>query len=143
MSIISIFKKKSKKVVENPEGIFVPLTKSLPSAGLEPISYQHTAAFLEDGADPLNFERERLSHKKVDWLLYEQRVPAIMADTLREIEAGKRQFVEHIYVCRKLIDIEKGELRRTLDMKETVQREIAEYDRLYEELIANSKKQRV
>ena len=138
---MSIFKKKNgKNVVETPDGELVPLRKSLQSASLEPIPYKHTDKFKKDGEDPLSFERERISHKTVDSLHKEQRIPAIEAETRLEIEDGKRQYTDHVYACRKVLDIEKGELQRVNDMKDTVAREIAEYDKMSEELLANSKK---
>ena len=138
---MSLFKKKKgKKIVETPEGGYTPLRKSLKSASLEPVPYKHTEKFIKDGDNPLDFERERISHKSVDWLLKEQRVPAIMADTKLEIEDGKRQYADHIYVCREVLDLEKGELQCVFDMKEAVQKEIEEYDKLHDELVSNSRK---
>lgn len=125
---------------KNTDENTISLQKKLNAANATPIAYKHTEKFIEDGKDPLTVERERLKNNKVDWLLREKRVPAIEADTHLEIEEGKRQFAEHITSCQKIIDIESGELQCVYDMKDVVQKEIAGYEKLYEELIENSKK---
>ena len=138
---MNIFKKKdSKHVMTAPDGEMVPLRKKLQSASLEPIPYEHTEKFKKDGENPIDMEREMLSHKSVDWLLKEQRVPSIEADTKLEIENGKRQYSDHIYACRKVLDLERGELRLVYDMKETVQKEIKEYDDLKDELLSKCRR---
>lgn len=118
----------------------ISLHKNLNSANATPISYKHTKKFIEDGKDPLTFERERLKNNKVDWLLREKRVPAIEADTKLEIEEGKRQFAEHVATCQKIIDIESGELQCVKDMKEVIKKEIDDYEKLYKDLVENNKK---
>lgn len=127
-----------KKNVNQTEENIISLQKNLNAANATPVAYKHTEKFIEDGRDPLTFERERLKNNKVDWLLRKKRVPAIEADTLLEIEEGKRQFAEHITSCQKIIDIESGELQCVYDMKEVVQKEIADYEKLYEEFLEKS-----
>lgn len=117
----------------------VSIQKKLPAGNVTPIEYVHSKRFIQDGKDPLTFERERLSHTKADWLLREKRVPAIEADTNREIKEGQRQFIEHISSCYKIIDVENGELHSAYGMREIVEQEIAGYDKLYSELLENSK----
>ena len=130
-----------KKENNKAENTTISLQKNLNSANATPIAYKHTEKFIEDGRDPLNAEREHLKNNKVDWLLREKRIPAIEADTYLEIEAGKRQFTNHISSCRQIIEIESGELQCVNDMKEIVQKELAGYEKLYDELLQKSKMQ--
>ena len=140
MNILGKTKEKKQETVKSPDGQTVSVKKLFEFASLEPIPFKHTEKFIEDGVNPLEAERQRIKDKSVDWLLAKMRDPGIKADTRLEIEEGKRQHTEHIYNCQTIVDKANGEFKRALKLRENIENEIAEYDRMKDELITNSKK---
>ena len=128
MGLFDKFKKtKTENITGMPEMHEVTLTKSFPHADLVPIEYKHTVKFYEDGSDPLAYERERLKGLPADWLMKDKRIPAIKADSYREIEIGRRQFINHNYSIQTIIDLLNGDIARAADMISRLDREIAAY----------------
>lgn len=122
-----------KKATENidgmPETHEVTLNKILDVASLVPIEYKHTAKFYEDGLAPLTYERQRLMGLPADWLMKDKRIPAIKADTRREIEIAKRQYINHLYTIETIEDLQNGMIVHVNDMISRLDEEISDYDK--------------
>lgn len=130
---------KAENITGMPEMHEVTLTKSFPHADLVPVEYKHTTKFYEDGLDPLTYERERLKGLPADWLMKDKRVPAIKADSYREIEIGRRQFFNHKYSIRTIIDLLNGDIARANDMILRLDKEIAAYTEEENKLLSHKK----
>lgn len=140
MGFFDKFKKnKTENITGMPEMHEVTLTKSFPHADLVPIEYKHTVKFYEDGIDPLTYERERLKELPADWLMKDKRVPTIKADSYREIEIGRRQFINHNYSIKTIIDLLNGDIARANDMISRLDREIATYSEEEKMLLSHKK----
>lgn len=141
---MSFFKRffAGKKTRENidgmPETHEVTLNKILDVASLVPIEYKHTVKFFEDGLDPLAYERQRLQGLPADWLMKDKRVPAIKADTRREIEIAKRQYINHLYTVETIVDLQNGMIVHVDDLTDRLDEEIAAYDKEIQILRAHS-----
>lgn len=120
-------KTKTENITGMPEMHEVTLTKSFHHADLVPVEYKHTMKFYEDGVDPLTYERERLKGLPADWLMKDKRIPAIKADSYREIEIGRRQFINHNYSIQTIIDLLNGDIARANEMISRLDKEIAAY----------------
>lgn len=128
MGFFDKFKKtKTENITGMPEMHEVTLTKSFPHADLVPVEYRHSLKFNENGLDPLTYERERLKGLPADWLMKDKRIPAIKVDSYREIEIGRRQFINHNYSIQTIIDLLNGDIARANDMILRLDKEIAEY----------------
>lgn len=131
---MSIFKKfpKNKTSADDvngmPEAHEVTLNKILEVASLIPVEYKHTVKFCEDGRDPLAYEKQRLQGLPADWLMKDKRIPAIKADTHREIEIAKRQYINHLYTIDTIEDLQNGVFVHVDDMIGRLDEEIAAYD---------------
>lgn len=131
-------RKKTKENIDGmPEIHEVTLNKILDVASLVPIEYKHTVKFYEDGLDPLAYERQRLQGLPADWLMKDKRVPAIKADTRREIVIAKRQYVNHIYTVDVIEDLQNGMMVHVDDMLSRVDEEIGFYDKEIQKLRAH------
>lgn len=130
-------KKTNEKIDGMPETHEVTLNKILDVASLVPIEYKHTVKFYEDGHDPLAYERQRLQGHPADWLMKDKRVPAIKADTRREIEIAKRQYINHLYTVETIEDLQNGIAVHVDDMLSRVDEEIAFYDKEIQKLRAH------
>lgn len=132
---MSLFKRffARKKTNENidgmPETHEVTLSKILDVASLVPVEYKHTAKFYEDGFDPLAYERLRLKGLPTDWLMKDKRIPAIKADSRRETEIAKRQYINHLYTVETIIDLQNGMIVHVDDLILRLDEEIAAYDK--------------
>lgn len=129
MGFFDKFKKtKTENITGMPEMHEVTLTKNFPHADLVPVEYKHTVKFYEDGLDPLAYERERLKGLPADWLMKDKRIPAIKADSHLEIEIGKRQFDNHLYTIRTIVDLQNGDIARAEDTIHRVDAELSDYE---------------
>ncbi len=121
-----------KKSTENIDGMpgthEVTLNKILDVASLVPVEYKHTVKYYEDGCNPLDYERQRLQGMPADWLMKDRRIPAIKADTRREIEISKRQYINHLYTIETIEDLQNGIIVHVDDMTSRLDEEIAAYD---------------
>lgn len=127
---MKLFKRKSpnENITGMPDMHEVTLTKIFPHADLVPIEYKHTEKFYLDGLDPLTYERERLKGLPADWLMKDKRIPAIKADSQMEIEIGKRQFENHLYTIRTIVDLQNGDIAHAQCMIASLDEELAVYD---------------
>lgn len=131
--------KKTNETIDGmPETHEVTLNKILDVASLVPIEYKHTVKFYEDGLDPLAYERQRLQGLPADWLMKDKRVPAIKADTRREIEIAKRQYINHLYTVETIVDLQNGMIVHVDDLTDRLDEEIAACDREIQKLRAHS-----
>lgn len=130
-------KKTNEKIDGMPETHEVTLNKILDVASLVPIEYKHTVKFYEDGHDPLAYERQRLQGHPADWLMKDKRVPAIKADTRREIEIAKRQYINHLYTVDVIEDLQNGMVVHVDDMTARLDEEISGYDKEIQKLRAH------
>lgn len=136
MSILDKFLGRDKRENVNgmPDMHEVTLNKIFRSADLVPVEYKHTAKYYADGLDPLEYERQRLEGMPADWLMKDKRVPAIKADSRREIEIGKRQYINHTYTIQTIMDLQRGELVHAQENVARIDDEIAGYDAKIEKL---------
>lgn len=118
----------------------VTLTKIFPHADLVPIEFKHTQKFYDDGANPLEYERERLKGLPTDWLMKDKRIPAIKADSQREIELAKLQRINHTYTIQTIIDLERGDIAHSEEMISRISTEIKRYEAEEERLRALMKR---
>lgn len=133
-------KKSTENIDGMPETHEVTLNKILDVASLIPVEYKHTVKFYEDGLDPLAYERQRLQGIPVDWLMKDKRIPAIKADTRREIEIFKRQYINHLYTIETIEDLQNGIIAHVDDMTLRLDEEIAAYDKEIQMLRAHLNK---
>lgn len=122
-------KKTNENIDGMPETHEVTLSKILDVASLVPVEYKHTAKFYEDGFDPLAYERLRLQGLPTDWLMKDKRIPAIKADSRRETEIAKRQYINHLYTVETIIDLQNGMIVHVDDLILRLDEEIAAYDK--------------
>ena len=131
-------KKTSENIDGMPETHEDTLNKILDVASLVPIEYKHTVKFYEDGLDPLAYERQRLQGLPADWLMKDKRIPAIKADTRREIEIAKRQYINHLYTVETIVDLQNGMIVHVDDLTDRLDEEIAAYDKEIQMLCAHA-----
>lgn len=142
MSILDKLPGRNKRENVNgmPDMHEVTLSKIFRSADLVPVEYKHTAKFYSDGLDPLEYERQRLAGMPADWLMKDKRVPAIKADSRREIEIGKRQYINHTYTIQTIVDLQRGEFVHAQENMSRIDDEIAGYEAEIERLKALTEK---
>lgn len=136
-------KKNSKLNQKNnsmPDVYEVSIGKIFNAANLIPVEYKHSAKFYQDGLDPLEYERHRLANIPTDWLMQDKRIPAIKADSLLELEQGKKQYINHLFSIQSIIDLQRAEILRAQDLITRLDEEIAGYDSEIERLRALVKK---
>lgn len=59
----------------------------------------------------------------------DKRIPAIKADTRREIEIAKRQYINHLYTVETIVDLQNGIIVHVDDLTNRLDEEIAAYDK--------------
>lgn len=130
MKIKNLFgdKNEQKNISGMPETQEITLNKILNAASLVPIEYKYSAKFIEDGTDPLNYEKQRLKGLPADWLMKDKRVPAIKADSRREIELAKRQYINHLYTVDTINSLQEGLVVHVDDMINRLDEEINGYE---------------
>lgn len=104
----------------------VDLQKKIASANYTPIDYQHTGAFVRFCANPLEEERKTVKPMNLDHYNTGWRDASFQADSKLEISYGKTQFINHISAIKKIIDLQKGEIKRTLEIKERLKEDLDE-----------------
>lgn len=119
-----------------PDTHEVTLRKAFDTADYTPVEYRHTEKFYEDGLDPLSYEKRRLDGMSTSWLMQDKRIPAIQADSRREIRIGERQYINHIYTIQTIIDLQRGDVVHAQDTISRIDEEIAAYDAEEERLNA-------
>lgn len=122
-----------RKTKENMNGMpasqdEVSLDKILHSADYVPLPYRHSEKFYNDGLNPLEAEKQRLLKMPADWLLKDMRIPSIKADSLQEIELGKKQYVNHLYSISSIMDLTRGDICLARENLKRIDEEISDYD---------------
>ncbi len=128
---MKLFKKKQSKSTSGmPEMNTVTLSTILPSFSVHPLAYSYSRKFLLDGYEPLEYERERIKNRTVDWLLQDMRDAAIEADSRDEISYAKQQFANHTYCINAIIAENAGELKLAIEQEAKILEEIENYKKL-------------
>lgn len=119
-------KNNNKKLTGRGRHEEVDLQKKIISANYTPIDYQHTATFARYIANPLDDERKTVKPMNLDAYNKGWRDTAIQADSKLEISCGKTQFINHMSVIKKIIDLQKGEIKRAQEIKEKLKTDLEE-----------------
>lgn len=119
-------KEGNKKISGKERNKDIDLQKKIVSANYTPADYQHTDAFVRYSANPLDDERKTVKPMNLDAYNKGWRNGAIKADSKLEISSGKTQFVNHISVIKKIIDLQKGEIKRAQETREKLKKDLEE-----------------